>query len=167
MLKGSLKTLAGVAILASLGAAPVLAQRNDPALEAKARAIHDKVIALDTHVDIDPGNFTAQHPNYTDRLNTQVNLPKMIEGGLDAVFFSIYVGQGPLTPEGFKSAYDSDMEKFAAVHRLAKELAPDKIEIAYRADDIAKISAKGKKVALMGVENAYGIGTDITNIKKF
>ena len=125
------------------------------------------MIALDTHVDIDPRNFTLQHPNYTDRLNTQVNLPKMIEGGLDAVFFSIYVGQGPLTPEGFKSAYDSDMEKFAAVHRLAKELAPDKIEIAYRADDIAKISAKGKKVALMGVENAYGIGTDITNIKKF
>jgi membrane dipeptidase len=59
------------------------------------------------------------------------------------------------------------MEKFAAVHRLAEELAPDKIEIAYRADDVAKISAKGKKVALMGVENAYGIGTDLTNIKKF
>ena len=166
--KGSVTTLARVAVLASLAIASAGAQgATDPALAARARAIHDRVIALDTHVDIDPRNFTLQHPNYTDRLNTQVNLPKMIEGGLDAVFFSIYVGQGPLTPEGFKSAYDSDMEKFAAVHRLAKELAPDKIEIAYRADDIAKISAKGKKVALMGVENAYGIGTDITNIKKF
>jgi len=53
------------------------------------------------------------------------------------------------------------------VHRLAEQLAPDRIEIAYRADDVAKIAAKGKKVALMGVENAYGIGTDITNIRKF
>src|SRR6187397_2242107 len=142
-------------------------QASDSALVAKARAIHDRVIALDTHVDIDPHNFTTDHPNYTDRLSTQVNLPKMIEGGLDAVFFSIFVGQGPLTPEGYQRAYDADMEKFAAVHRLAEQLAPDKIEIAYRADDVAKISAKGKKVALMGVENAYGIGTDLTNIKKF
>ena len=168
MWKGSVTMLGRVAVLASLAIASAGAQGGtDPALEAKARAIHDRVIALDTHVDIDPRNFTSQHPNYTDRLNTQVNLPKMVEGGLDAVFFSIYVGQGPLTPEGFKSAYDADMEKFAAVHTLAEQLAPDKIEIAYRADDIAKISAKGKKVALMGVENAYGIGTDITNIKKF
>jgi membrane dipeptidase len=168
MWKGSMRTLARVAMLASLAIGSAAAQgATDPALESRARAIHDRVIALDTHVDIDPRNFTPQHPNYTDRLNTQVNLPKMFEGGLDAVFFSIYVGQGPLTPEGYKSAYDADMEKFAAVHRLAEQLAPDKIEIAYRADDIAKIAAKGKKVALMGVENAYGIGTDITNLKKF
>jgi len=142
-------------------------QASDSALVAKARAIHDRVIALDTHVDIDPHNFTTDHPNYTDRLTTQVNLPKMLDGGLDAVFFSIFVGQGPLTPEGYQRAYDADMEKFAAVHRLAEQLAPDKIEIAYRADDVARIAAKGKKVALMGVENAYGIGTAITNIKRF
>ena len=142
-------------------------QASDSALVTKARAIHDRVIALDTHVDIDPHNFTTDHPNYTDRLTTQVNLPKMLDGGLDAVFFSIFVGQGPLTPEGYQRAYAADMEKFAAVHRLAEQLAPDKIEIAYRADDVARIAAKGKKVALMGVENAYGIGTAITNIKKF
>jgi len=159
--------LASAAMLASIAGIAGAQQPTDPALEAKARAIHDRVIALDTHVDIDPKNFTTAHPNYTDRLSTQVNLPKMIEGGLDAVFFSIYVGQGPLTAEGYQRAYEADMEKFAAVHRLAEELAPDKIEIAYRADDVAKISAKGKKVALMGVENAYGIGTDLTNIKKF
>ena len=171
MWKGRVRSFAFAAtssFLALVATAPLGAQAgNDQALVARARAIHDRVIALDTHVDIDPGNFTTQHPNYTDRLNTQVSLPKMFEGGLDAVFFSIYVGQGPLTAEGYKRAYDSDMEKFAAVHRLAKELAPDKIEIAYRGDDVAKIAAKGKKVALMGVENAYGLGLDIGNIKKF
>jgi len=167
MWKGSVRMLASVGMLASISGIAGAQQPTDPALEAKARAIHDRVIALDTHVDIDPKNFTTAHPNYTDRLSTQVNLPKMIEGGLDAVFFSIYVGQGPLTAEGYQRAYEADMEKFAGVHRLAEELAPDKIEIAYRADDVAKISAKGKKVALMGVENAYGIGTDLTNIKKF
>src|SRR4051812_15006642 len=55
----------------------------DAALLKKAHAIHDKVIALDTHDDISPANFTAER-NYTQRLDTQVNLPKMVEGGLDA-----------------------------------------------------------------------------------
>ena len=173
MRKGSVQLLFSAAALAFFtgftGFSEVAGaqQATDSALVAKARAIHDRVIALDTHVDIDPRNFNTDHPNYTDRLNTQVNLPKMFDGGLDAVFFSIFVGQGSLTSEGYQRAYDADMEKFAAVHRLAEQLAPDKIEIAYRADDVAKIAAKGKKVALMGVENAYGIGTDITNIKKF
>src|SRR5919112_4860843 len=167
MWKDRMKMLVSAAVLASIATIAGAQQPTDPALEAKARAIHDRVIALDTHVDIDPRNFTTAHPNYTDRLSTQVNLPKMFEGGLDAVFFSIFVGQGPLTDEGYRRAYDADMEKFAAVHRLAEQLAPDKIEIAYRADDVAKINAKGKKVALMGVENAYGIGTDLTNVKKF
>ena len=170
MRKGSVLlrlSAAAVLFIAALTGLAGAQQASDSALVAKARAIHDRVIALDTHVDIDPRNFTPEHPNYTDRLTTQVNLPKMLDGGLDAVFFSIFVGQGPLTPEGYQRAYDADMEKFAAVHRLAEQLAPDKIEIAYRADDVAKIAAKGKKVALMGVENAYGIGTAITNIKKF
>ena len=78
-------------------AAPALAQAPDPALVARARAIHERVITLDTHDDIDPRNFTKTR-NYTQRLDTQVNLPKMEEGGLDVAFFIVYVGQGPLTP---------------------------------------------------------------------
>ena len=67
----------------------------DEALIKKARAIHERVIALDTHNDINPANFTAER-NYTQDLDNQVNLPKMVEGGLDASFFIVYVGQGPL-----------------------------------------------------------------------
>jgi membrane dipeptidase len=155
-----------VALFAAV-AHPLQAQGDDSALVARARGIHDRVIALDTHVDINPAQFTAQHPNYADRINTQVNLPKMIQGGLDAVFFSVFVGQGPLTPEGYAQALAGDMEKFNAVHRLAEQIAPDKIEIAYTAADVRRIAASGKKVALLGVENGYGIGTDITNVKKF
>jgi membrane dipeptidase len=147
------------------------AQTRAPApdgdIAARARAIHDRVITLDTHVDINPGQFTRQHPNYADRLSTQVNLPKMDEGGLDAVFFSIYVGQGEQTPEGYARAKAQDMEKFAAVHRLAEEIAPERIAIAYTAADVTRIAASGKKVALMGVENGYGLGTDIANVKAF
>jgi len=60
----------------------------DEALVKRARAIHDRVIALDTHDDINPENFTRQK-NYTQRLETQVNLPKMKEGGLDVSFMVV------------------------------------------------------------------------------
>jgi membrane dipeptidase len=141
-------------------------QAADAALVERARAIHERVIALDTHSDISPNNFTAER-NYTQDLDTQVNLPKMIKGGLDASFFIVYVGQGPLTPAGYDDAYKQAIAKFEAVHRLTEQIAPDKIELALRAADVPRIAAKGKKVALIGVENAYPIGTDLGRIKEF
>ena len=89
------------------------AQSNDAALIAKAKVIHSHVITLDTHNDIDPSNFTADC-NYKMRLTTQVNLPKMVEGGMDVSFMIVYVGQGPLTPEGFDNAYRQAVAKFDA-----------------------------------------------------
>ena len=138
----------------------------DAALIQKARAIHDRVIALDTHDDINPDNFTRQK-NYTQRLDTQVNLPKMKEGGLDAAFFIVYVGQGPLTAEGYANAYKQAVAKFDAVHHLTKEIAPDQIELALTAADVTRIAKSGKKVALIGIENAYPLGTDLTRVKEF
>ena len=138
----------------------------DAVLLAKARAIHERVITLDTHDDINPDNFTRQK-NYTQRLDTQVNLPKMVEGGLDASFFIVYVGQGPLTPEGFDGAYQQAVAKFEAVHHLTKEIAPGQIELALTAADVPRIAKSGKKVALIGIENAYSIGTDIKRVKEF
>jgi membrane dipeptidase len=138
----------------------------DDALVAKARAIHERVIALDTHNDINPRDFTKER-NYTQRLDNQVNLPKMVEGGLDASFFIVYVGQGPLTAEGYDRAYAQAIEKFDAIHRLTKEIAPDKIELALTAADVRRVAASGKKVALIGVENAYPIGTDLSRVKAF
>jgi membrane dipeptidase len=135
-------------------------------LVKQARSIHDRVVALDTHNDIDPADFTAQR-NYTQDLPTQVNLPKMITGGLDASFFIVYVGQGDMTPTGYDDAYKQAVAKFDAIHRLTEQIAPDRIELALTAADVPRIIAKGKKVALIGIENAYPIGTDLGRIKEF
>lgn len=155
-------------LCATLGllAGPLMAQ-DDPALVARARAIHDRVMTLDTHVDINPSNFIAER-NYTQRLQTQVNLPKMEEGGLDAVFLIVYVGQrNDFTPEGYARAHATAVEKFEAIHRLAEQIAPDRIGLALTAADARRIYASGKKVALIGIENGYPIGTDLTNLKTF
>ncbi len=138
----------------------------DAALVARAKAIHERVVTLDTHADINPNNFTRQ-VNYTQRLETQVNLPKMVEGGLDVAFFIVYVGQGPLTPEGYDGAYKQAVAKFDAVHHLTREIAPGQIELALTAADVPRIAKTGKKVALIGIENAYSLGTDLSRVKEF
>jgi membrane dipeptidase len=158
-------TAAALAAAASL-AMPAARMQTGDALVAKARGIHERVITLDTHDDINVSNFTADR-NYTQRLENQVNLPKMKEGGLDVAFFIVYVGQGPLTPEGFDNAYKQALEKFDAIHRLTKEIAPDQIELALTADDVRRIVKSGKKAAMIGVENGYPIGQDIGRVKEF
>jgi membrane dipeptidase len=151
-----------VAVVMSADAVP----RAQQDLTARARAIHDRVIALDTHNDIDPQTFTADC-NYTMRLATQVNLPKMKEGGLDVSFFIVYVGQGDLNPAGYERAYRAAVAKFDAVHRLTEQIAPRDIELALTSADVVRIAKSGKKVAVIGIENGYPIGTDLKHIKEF
>jgi microsomal dipeptidase-like Zn-dependent dipeptidase len=133
---------------------------------ARARGIHERVITLDTHDDISAANFTAER-NYTSDIGNQVNLPKMEAGGLDVAWFVVYAGQGDLTDEGFAGAYDEAMSKFEAIHRLTEEIAPDRIGLALTSDDVRSIAASGRKVAMIGIENGYQVGMDLSNIQRF
>ena len=149
---------------------PLVGQQD---LIARAGAIHQRVITLDTHNDIDPAHFTAEC-NYTMRLTTQVNLPKMKEGGMDVSFMIVYVGQqnpaqvpDAFQPSGYDRAYQAAIAKFDAVHRLTEQIAPKEIELALTAADVVRIAKAGKKVAVIGIENGYPIGTDVGRVKEF
>lgn len=140
---------------------------QDAALIAKAKAIHDRVLTLDTHVDINPDNFTEAR-SYATKLTSQVNVPSMEEGGLDAVFLIVFVGQGEdFSPAGFAKATAAAMTKFDAIDRLVKDLAPGRVELARSAADVRRIYASGKKVILIGVENGYQLGDDLANVRRF
>lgn len=153
-------------LLLQLTASAGLAQSTDAALITKAKGIHDRVLKLDTHDDIDPANFTADC-NYTQRLTTQVNLPKMVEGDMDVAFFVVYVGQGLPTPEAYDHAYEQAIEKFDAIHRFTEKIAPDVIGLALTPEDVRRIHKQGKRVAVIAVENGYPIGHDIKRVKEF
>ena len=142
------------------------AQASNDALVANARAIHERVMTIDTHIDFDPAHFTAAC-NYTRRLVTQVNLPKMRDGGLDVAFFVVQVPQGPLTPAGYADAYRQAVEKFDAVHRLTEQIAPKEIQLALSSGDVSRIAQSGRKVAVIGIENGYPIGTDLSRVREF
>jgi membrane dipeptidase len=163
-LKSTTRNLAVASALLFQSISP--AQSSDAALIAKAKAIHDRVIKLDTHNDIDPSNFTADC-NYKMRLTTQVNLPKMVEGDMDVSFMIAYVGQGPLTPEGYADAYQQINAKFDAIHRFTEKLAPDNMGLALSPADVIALHKKNLRIAVIGIENGYPLGTDIKRVKEF
>ncbi len=167
-MKSFITLLITIAFLFSFSSPAINAQKltDEKALIAKAKKIHAEVITLDTHNDINTSNFTDA-VNYTQDLPTQVNLPKMVRGGLDVSWLIVYTGQGELTEAGYKTAYTNAIDKFDAIHRLAEKIAPTQIELALTSKDVRRINRSGKKVAMIGVENAYPVGLDINNIKDF
>jgi len=141
-------------------------QMSEEQLVAKARDIHARVLTIDTHDDI-PFDFATAEVDPGLRDDRQVNIPKMQEGGLDAGFFIVYVGQTARTPENYEKAKADAMTKFNAIHRMAKEMHPDKIELAFAAADVERIHQSGKLVACIGIENGYVIGKDLSLLKKY
>ena len=124
------------------------------------------IITIDTHDDINTMYF-MDSLNYTMDTDTKLNLPKMIAGGLDVAWLVVYTAQGELNDDGYAAAMDNAVDKFDAIDRLINKYAPDQIELALTSDDVRKIHSTGKKVAMIGVENAYPMGLDTSNVRKF
>ena len=151
-------------VAASCGPAEVPTESEED-LVARARGIHARAITIDTHDDIGANFATPEvDPLNADR---QVNLEKMRAGGLDVAFFAVYVGQGERTPEGYAAAQESARGKFEAIHRMAEQMYPDRIEIAYSPADVERIVGAGKLVAAIGMENGYMIGKDLSLLKTY
>jgi membrane dipeptidase len=134
-------------------------------IESRARAIHERVFTIDTHKDI-PDNYATPAAD-PKSMNAQVNLDKMKTGGYDMAFFAVYVGQGARTDSGNAAAKDRALNKFAAVHRMAEQMYPNLIEIAYTPEDAERIHKSGKLVAGIGIENGWVIGKDLSLIKRY
>lgn len=136
--------------------------RGDDALPVDATALHDRVLTMDTHIDIDAGYASYRlDPGVFNR--AQVDLPSMRAGGLDAGFFIVYVGQGLISPMGYEEAAAIADEKYDAILRMIRAY-PDQIALAVTADQVEAIHASGKLVALIGMENSWPLGTDISNV---
>ena len=130
--------------------------------EAEMRAIHDRVLTLDTHVDIGAGYATpALDPGQMTR--AQVSLPGMRIGGLDAGFFIVYVGQEALDEEGRAEMREAAEEKYRAIERMLRAY-PEQIGMATTADEAEEIYEGGRLVALIGMENASPLGDSVDDV---
>ena len=135
-----------------------------------ARAVHERLLVFDTHFDTAANlarhgwDVTVRHSMAEDF--TQVDLPRLKEGGVDGGFWTIYTAQGPRTPAGNAAARDTALLTALRIHQMVAA-HPDKFELATLADDAARIAASGKHVVYLSMENSYPLGTDLTLVKTF
>ena len=147
-----------------LGAIPPPAATAETEAELLARAggIHERVITIDTHVDIPPDFGTeAYDPAQAKPPGQQVDLPGMENGGLDAVFFIVFVMQRERNAAGYARAMADAFVKYAAIRKMTDVDHPDRIGLAHTAADVRRIHAEGRRIALIGIENGFSIGRDL------
>ncbi|MBL4821031.1 MAG: dipeptidase [Gammaproteobacteria bacterium] len=145
---------------------PIALAQPDDALERRASAIHDRVMTLDTHVDI-PFDFATGAVDPAFRTDAQVDLQKMEDGGLDVVFSIVYVGQQERNETGYAQARRDALTKFDAIHRMTDDLYGSRIGFAATAREMEAIHAQGKLVAMIGIENGFVIGKDLSVLEDF
>ncbi|MGQ9471882.1 MAG: dipeptidase [Candidatus Aminicenantales bacterium] len=140
-------------------------------LSARARELHQRILTVDTHCDtpmmmVRPGWDIGVRHEPGLRESGKVDLIRMKEGGLDALFFGIYVAQGPRTPEGYAKAYERAKQLIAAVHSMVKDY-PQQVALALKPEDAYSLKKEGKRAAFMGMENGYPLGLEISRLKEF
>jgi len=128
---------------------------NEPKTEIDVSALHDRVLTLDTHIDIPLTYMTEIDPS--GETDLQVDLPKLTAGKLDSGFWIVYTPQGDLTPTAYSAAYDIAKTRIDAIEALVTTHSSH-FELAKTAADVRHIRADGKYAVLIGMENAYPIG---------
>ncbi|MBN1938723.1 MAG: dipeptidase [Candidatus Aminicenantes bacterium] len=155
-------------ILAAFAVAAIQTQ-DEAALEAKARDIHTRVLSVDTHCDT-PGRMTRPGWDVGERHEPglresgQIDLPRMKEGCLDALFFGCFTGQGPLTEAGYANSKARAIAQIDAVEAMTAKY-PGLVGKATTPADAARLKKEGKLSAFIGVENGYPIGDDLSMVE--
>jgi len=144
------------------------ASRPDQSV-ADVAAIHERIFTLDTHADtplrilgdgIDPGRDNSDR-----KAISKIDFPRMRAGGLDAIFFAIFIGQGSLDSAGYHRARTLLWRTLDTVDSvLAANI--DQATPAYASSDALRIVATGKRAVFRGLENGYPIARDLDMLSR-
>ncbi len=141
-------------------------------ISERSQEIHQEVLTVDSHIDwpinqilnpeFDP---TIRHDS-EDLKGGQWDLVRMQEGGLDAVFMSIYTRQKERTEAGHLQAKQQALQMIQLTKNLIKNNT-EKIELALNPEDAYRLEKAGKQAIFMGMENGYPLGKDLKNVELF
>ena len=135
---------------------------------AEAKRIHSRIITLDSHCDTPmffSEGFTAQmFAKRTDKV--LVDLPKMREGFLDASIMVAYLKQGERDAESLLAATAKANRILTQIEEMVAANCTE-VDIAYKPSDIARLKHAGKKAIMLGIENGYAIGKDLSLLEHF
>jgi membrane dipeptidase len=158
-------------LIVSLFFSTLLFSTNDQKLVKKAMRIHQHVLTVDTHCDTpfmllekdwDIGKY---HQPGQPGSGCQ-DLIRMKEGGLDASFFAVFVGQGPRTDDGHAKAKDQAIAILDAMDNMFRSY-PRLCAPALTPQDARRFEKEGKRAIFIGMENGYPLGHDIALLDYF
>jgi membrane dipeptidase len=136
---------------------------SDPAVSARAKQLHERAIVVDSHADTTQRLLSDKTFDIAGRQkNGNVDIPRMREGGLDALFFSIWV---PSDVTGVK-AVNTANALIASVHK-AVAAHPGDLRLATTAAEVRRAAADHKIAALMGMEGGHMINDDLGQLRKY
>lgn len=135
-------------------------------LYRKAKDIHRRILTLDTHADTPLCFIRIPGFDFGKRESNEVNLPKMQEGMLDGIFFAAYMAQGKRDK---KSSQEAVKHINMIIDSVYSQLNRNKefCELVLTEADFRNVKKEGKKAIFLAIENGYGIGKDIANLKHF
>ena len=129
---------------------------------ALANKLHQEHLVLDTHSDVTPKFENAEYDFSARSERGHMDIPRMREGGLDAEFMSIYMGN--VTGEG--RAIRRALVRIDSVHETVRK-HPDKLALASTAADVRRIKKAGKIACLMGIEGGHIIEDSLSALRMF
>lgn len=133
----------------------------------KALKIHEHALTVDTHCDtpmmmLKKGfEIGEQH----ESPKSLVDLPRMKEGGLDAMFFAVFTGQKPRTEENYVRTYQLANQMLDSIY-TSLERNSQTATLALSPGDAAKIEKTGKRAIYIGMENGFPLEKDISRVKE-
>lgn len=114
---------------------------------------------------VDPLFNVALDNSQTIR-RSKVDFPRMEKGGLDAIFFAVFIGQGSRTPEGNTKAKKNALVIFDSIYSNLNRNS-GVAGIVSTPGEAYKMVNSGKRAVFIGVENGYPIGNELANVKLF
>ena len=128
----------------------------------KAKKLHFSSIVVDTHDDTTQRLMDNKFDLGERHTDGSIDIPRMREGGLSAIFFSIWIPSKTMGAEAVKEALDQIDAVRETVRRHAKDLV-----LATTAEEVREAHKQGKIAALMGVEGGHMIGNDLSALRTF
>jgi membrane dipeptidase len=165
------KTCLQIFILAGLLALSACKNNAGRAISMEAATrVHQSLLTIDSHTDT-PLRFARRNIDLGNRSDPRsgggkLDFPRMQEGGLDGVFFAVFVGQGPRSPEENEKVKREALMLFDSIHAVVDHSA-DLAAIALSHRDLESISRQGKKAVYIGIENGYTVGRDLSLLSRF
>jgi membrane dipeptidase len=124
--------------------------------------LHRSAIVVDTHADTTPW-FQDPDWRFDERHELgHYDLPRIREGGLDAQFWSIFVGRREVPGDALREG----LERLDAVHRMVERYAAV-TELAQSARDVRRIVSQGKLASLMGMEGGHILAGSLPALRSF